>query len=68
MQHGVETPHHCFRTRIEKSKKENKARVKLTDSLLFLDFVHHLIFSRSTAFQKPAPVPFSGKEPAGPLV
>jgi len=42
-------------------KRENRAQLKLTDSLLFLDFIHHLIFLSAT-FQKPALFLSSGKE------
>ena len=36
MQPRVETPYWCFRTRVKKSKRENTAQVKLTDTLLSL--------------------------------
>jgi hypothetical protein len=48
-------------SRVKKFKRESTAQLKLTDTIFFfvLDFVHHLVFLRSTTFWKPAMFPFN---------
>jgi hypothetical protein len=54
-------------SRVKTSKRQNKAWPKLTDAILFFGLCLWSNFLSSTAFQKPALVPLSGKDPSGPL-
>jgi hypothetical protein len=49
-------------SKVKKSKRKNRALLKLTNIIFFRDFVHRQIFSRHMTFQKLVLSLFSGKD------
>jgi len=49
-------------SKVKKSKREKRARLKLTDIIFLWDFIYRIIFERRMTFWKSTLFLFSGKE------